>query len=356
MSRVRRLESLLSSRGIDVAIITPGSNMAYLTGFREPPMERPIMLAVGAGGPLMVVPKLYEDQVRGVPADVVAYRDGEDPFQLLKRMRPAKSIAMDDYAFAKDFAGVSKAYGAQPSLLGSLMSQLRRVKSPREVELMGRAVQLSEAALSSFMGRVEVGMTGHEAARLLKSELESRGLELAFEPIVTSGPDSAMPHLTHTDRRIERGDSLVVDFGGRLCGYNADITRTFFVGHASDEEERVYGVVLDAQTKAEEAARPGVEAGSIDGIARRIISDAGYGGFFIHRTGHGLGMDVHEEPYIVQGNGERLEEGNVFTVEPGIYLPGRFGVRIEDDIAIMGGQARRLNEFPRELTIIGNRR
>ncbi len=150
----------------------------------------------------------------------------------------------------------------------------------------------------------------------------------------------------------------MVDFGGRLCGYNADITRTFFVGDVNGEEERVYGVVLDAQTKAEEAVRPGVEAGSIDGIARRAISDAGYGDFFIHRTGHGLGIDVHEEPYIVQGNVERLEEGNVFTVEPGIYLPGRFGgVRIEDDVAIVGGQARRLNEFPpRELTIIGDRR
>ncbi|KUO93043.1 MAG: Xaa-Pro peptidase family protein [Thermocladium sp.] len=355
-SRIGMLENALDSAGIDMAVITPGSNMIYFTGFPEPAMERPIMLAVGAGDPVLIVPKLYEEQVRGLPVPVRSYGDGEDPFQLLKSIKPSpRKIAIDDYAYAKDAAAMARTYGSYPSLLGPIASRLRRVKTAKEIEMIKRAVQLSEDALSSFITKVGPGMTEHDAARLLKDELEARGLGLAFEPIVSSGPNSAMPHLTHTERRLSPGDSLVVDFGGRLCGYNADITRTFFIESVSSEGERIYDTVLRAQLSAESIAGIRVEVGDVDAAARKVIAEAGFGAFFIHRTGHGLGIDVHEEPYIVAGGDQRLEEGNVFTVEPGIYMPGKLGVRIEDDVAIMNGRANPLNGFPKELTIIGKR-
>jgi Xaa-Pro aminopeptidase len=232
-----------------------------------------------------------------------------------------------------------------------VLGKLRMRKDECELEQMRRAIAVTEAALRSTMRQVGAGMTEREIATLLTVEmLQAGGEGMAFSPIVVAGLNSASPHATPTDRPIQPGETVIVDCGATVGGYAADITRTFAIGELEPELVQVYEVVRAANGAGLAAAGPGVPAEEVDRAARAVIEDAGYGEYFIHRTGHGLGLEVHEPPFIVSGNQRPLEPGMTFTVEPGVYLPGRGGVRIEDDVLVTPSGAESLTTFPREFT------
>ncbi|MCC7206118.1 MAG: aminopeptidase P family protein, partial [Anaerolineae bacterium] len=231
---------------------------------------------------------------------------------------------------------------------------LRLHKTPDEIAAMRRAIAATEQALEETAAEVRPGMTERQVSVMLLKALQAAGGgEDAFAPIVVSGPVSAEPHGTISDRVIGKGDLLLFDFGTRVDGYCSDLTRTFAVGAPDPKLAHVYEVVLAANEAAIRAARPGVPAQDVDRAARAVISEAGYGEYFLHRTGHGLGIDIHEPPYIREGNPQRLEPGMVFTIEPGIYLPGLGGVRIEDDVLVTEDGVEVLTSFPKALRILG---
>jgi Xaa-Pro dipeptidase len=232
---------------------------------------------------------------------------------------------------------------------GDVLAELRSCKDEHELEQMRRAIAITEAALRSTMDQVSAGMTERAVAALLKIEMLEAGAEgMSFAPLVVAGPNAASPHAGPSDRPIQPGETIVVDCGVTVGGYMADITRTFAIGPLEPELARVYEVVRAANQAGRAAAGPGVPAEQVDRAARAVIEAAGYGAYFTHRTGHGLGLEVHEPPYIVAGNERLLEAGMTFTVEPGIYLPGRGGVRIEDDVVVTPDGAESLTSFTRD--------
>jgi Xaa-Pro aminopeptidase len=230
-----------------------------------------------------------------------------------------------------------------------VMTGLRMKKMPDELDLLRQAGQSADQALYALRDQSLLGMTEKEILRFLHETLLADGYEAVGTGIVGSGPNSASPHYRTGDRRIQRGDALVIDFGGSLKGYRSDMTRTFFVGKPSEEFTKIYQIVKDAQQLAFEAVRPGVRTEEIDRVARGYIANQGYGDNFLHRTGHGIGLDGHESPYLVEGDSTILEEGMTFSIEPGIYLDGQFGVRIEDIVSVTNRSGERLNHFPRDL-------
>jgi Xaa-Pro dipeptidase len=246
------------------------------------------------------------------------------------------------------------AYALTCEAADAIIAQLRLIKDADEIAAMRRAVEITERALDDVLDAVRVGMTERQIDNLLTQALQQRGAEgLAFEPLIQSGPNSALPHATAGERAVQAGDVLLLDFGVTFGGYLSDITRTFVVGQALDEIKKIYELVKQANTAGRAAAKPGVSGQDVDRAARKVIEDAGYGQYFTHRTGHGLGLEGHEPPYMVEGNVVPLAVGNTFTIEPGIYVPGLGGVRIEDDLVVTENGAESLTTYDRELRIIG---
>ncbi|MFQ5401506.1 MAG: M24 family metallopeptidase, partial [Anaerolineae bacterium] len=244
--------------------------------------------------------------------------------------------------------GVSIAH-AEP-----VMGTLRMRKDEEELNTMRRAIEVAEKAMRRMMPRIKIGMTEKQIAAMLTQFLMEGGADtVPFGPIVSAGPNSASPHAVPTDRPLQTGDLLVIDWGAYVDGYPSDITRTFAVGELDAELVRVYHAVKQANERGRQAARPGATGRDVDRAARGVITNAGYGNYFIHRTGHGLGLEVHEPPFMMEDNTDPLETGMVFTVEPGIYLPGRGGVRIEDDVVVTADGHTCLTSFPRDLITVG---
>ena len=239
--------------------------------------------------------------------------------------------------------------GCQMLDAGGALSELRMIKDAEEIEHMRQAIRITEQALQEVSDAIQPGRTDLEITAELKIAFLRAGAQgMSFEPIVGVGPDSASAHVTPLGRVIERGDLIVIDCGVTYQGYAADITRTFAVGPIAPQLEHVYEIVREANAAGRAAVRPGVSAQEVDRAARQVIAQAGYGEYFVHRTGHGLGLEVHEPPYIVEGNEELLQPGMTFTIEPGIYLPGQGGVRIEDDVLVTPQGAETLTTFPRD--------
>jgi Xaa-Pro dipeptidase len=235
-----------------------------------------------------------------------------------------------------------------------VMGALRIVKDDGELAAMEKAVAIAENAIEQLIPQIKIGMTEKQVAALLTQlQLEGGAESIAFGPIVSAGPNSASPHAVPTERPLQAGDLLVIDWGCYVDGYPSDITRTFAVGEIEPEFKRIYEIVKMANEQGKAVACPGATGQDVDRAARDLIEDAGYGPYFFHRTGHGLGLEVHEPPYMMEGNEEPLAVGNVFTVEPGIYLTGRGGVRIEDDVVITPDGHRSLTTFPRDLITVG---
>ncbi|HEX4601955.1 MAG TPA: Xaa-Pro peptidase family protein [Gemmatimonadales bacterium] len=340
--RLARLQEELATRKIDLLIATPSTTFEYFTGDNPGRSERLIALVVPVrGAPAVVCPSFEVERIRahGAIADVHGWDEQADPYRLvatvthgLKKTPGRATVALESSTAYATFLRLEDALGGAKLIdAAPVTERLRIVKAPEEVALIRRAIEITEAAIAATQAALAVGQTERDVARLLSREMQQRGAEGGG--LVQFGPSSALPHGHPGDRALERDAVVLMDCGCRVSGYQSDITRTIWFGdHPPEEFRKVFNVVHDAQTAAIALGRPlFTKCQELDRAARKVIADAGYGAFFTHRLGHGLGLDVHEPPYIVEGNETRLEPGMVFTSEPGIYQPGKFGVRIEDD-------------------------
>ncbi len=358
--RCRQAQEIMTEAGVDYLFIGPGADMHYLIGTPGMPNERMMLLVVPRQGePAMIVPALEKLATSKYATffELLDWRDGEGPqarlTQLLGQSTGATVHgAVDDHLYSMFLLDLQAVLpGANWSRASQVLKKLRITKSTQEIALMKEAAAIADRAFSDlvklpFSGRSEQQIMG-EVNRLL---LAHGHKEMLF-CIVGSGPNGAQPHHHTGDRIIQPGDAVILDFGGSFGGYCSDMTRTVLVegGQPDPDFERVYQAVNEARAAGHRQARPGVSCESVDSAARQVISEAGYGEFFVHRTGHGIGMEVHEEPYIVSGNDLLLEPGMAFSIEPGIYLPGRFGVRIEDIAIVTESSEENINLSTHEI-------
>ena len=359
------LENLIEKYGYDAAAFIPSPNMSWLTGQTKILMERPTTLLYRPGKKAALIIAGFEMDAApemDIPVEVFLFTDNpsewSEAFQKAGKYLDlaGKKIAVEpihfrylEYQFIQNAIPDSQISGAQ-----QLFTELRLRKTEKELEYMRKAAIIAQDALEETLKLVKPGVTERELGSELVTQMLRRGSDpkLPFDPIVGSGPNSANPHAEVSNRQIQRGDFLLFDWGARYRGYCSDITRTFVVGEASDKQIEIYNTVLQANRTALSAVRPGVTAGSIDEAGRAVITDKGYGKYFTHRIGHGLGLEEHEEPYMFGGNPLILEQGMCFSDEPGIYIPDWGGVRIEDDITVTENAGRSISDFPRELRIL----
>jgi Xaa-Pro aminopeptidase len=363
--RLDRLATQARRSGVDVVLISPGADLQYFAGHSVASHERLTALVVPAvGAPQIVLPALERLGWTGTPLETlgvpfVTWTDGMDPYQLLVGLLPADTrvLAVDYHMPAVHALGISWAVpGSQLTLAGEMIGELRMRKELAEITALaevGAAIDRVHARIGEWLrpGRTEAQVAADIAAAIVQE-----GHRRADFVIVGSGVNGASPHHEASPKVIVAGDAVVVDIGGPgATGYYSDCTRTYLVpGPETDADfEKVYEVVRVAQQAGIDAVRPGVSAESIDRASRAVIEEAGYGRYFITRTGHGIGLEVHEHPYVVSGNGLALEEGMAFSIEPGIYLPGRFGVRIEDIVIVGPDGAVLMNNAPKTLTTVG---
>ncbi len=357
--RIERAQAELKNRKLDFLIATPGTNYEYFTGYNPGRSERLIAVVVPATGKTVVVCPAFEvERIKqhGAVADARGWQEQANPYQLVKNvvreLKPRgngvialeSTTGYDVYVALADQLSGWKFVNAAP-----VTERLRIIKAPEEVALIRRAIEITEAAIAATFTQVAVGLSERDVAQLLSREMQQRGAPGGG--LVQFGPSSALPHGGPAGPRLERESVVLIDCGCRVTGYESDITRTIWFGdHPSDEFTKVFNLVHDAQSAAIELGRPlYTPCQEMDRTARKVIADGGYGPSFTHRLGHGLGMDGHEVPYLVEGNETRLEPGMVFTIEPGIYQLGKFGVRIEDDCLMTDKGVEVLSHRPAKL-------
>jgi Xaa-Pro dipeptidase len=361
----RRLEKLgdsMKQAAVDLAAIVPGANLRYLTGLEMQTSER-ITLALfpGVGQPVFVLPALEAPRVQEnlkIEASLYTYSDERGPGGAFRQMAADLRLEHKRIGVEHLRMRVLELRQLEESVTNStfvdvepLLSQLRITKDEEEIESMRRAAAVNEECFRQVEAQIRSGVAEQELAAIWqKAALDAAAGELPEAPIVAAGLNGASPHAWATSRTVAQGDLVTIDAFLRADGYYSDITRTYGVGDVDKELRRIYSVVEEANAAARDLIRPGVEAQEVDRAARRVIEKAGYGEYFIHRTGHGLGLEIHEPPYIVEGNDLALRPGMTFTVEPGIYVPGRGGVRIEDNVLVAGDGCESLTTLPRELT------
>jgi Xaa-Pro aminopeptidase len=362
--RIDRVRDALRADDLTALVITPGANLRYLTGYRgSTETERITCLVVGADGsahllaPVLEVPLVEASAADGFDVPVVGWQETEDSIATLAGLLPARTgcVAIDERMWAgRSLALRATCPGLEQVSAAGVMRELRIRKSPGELDSLRRAAAAIDAVHAEMAQWLRAGRTEREIGADIADAIVQAGHETAEFVIVASGPNGASPHADVSDRVVRQGDPVVVDIGGPMPdGYCSDSTRTYAVGEPPEEFLRSFEVLLAAQTAQCAAARPGMSGSELDAIGRRIIAEAGYGELFIHRTGHGIGLDVHEDPYIVEGNDALLEPGMAFSIEPGIYHAGQYGARIEDIVVCTAGGAERLNLRPRELTVLG---
>ena len=362
MERYIRAKEIMKEQDVDALCLFPSADMYYLTGFWTDPLERPLLCILSRlGEPLFIVPKLYEEQVRKTSwiKNVRVWTEGSKMTTQLKesledyRLLDA-DIAIPDRLWLRHYRLLLEvAPKARFKFTSELLGRMRMIKSQQEIELMMKAANLTEEALEAVIPECREGMKEFELAARLEYEMRSKGAEgTAFETIIASGPNSSLPHYSSGDRKIIYDDLVTIDVGARFGRYCSDFTRTVAIGKPNSKMKQIHSIVLKAQKEALNAVRPNVTAEAIDIVAKRIIKEEGYGEYFLHRTGHGVGLDIHELPYISEGNQFKLEPGMTFSIEPGIYLPGEFGVRIEDVVVVTEDGCRPLTKYPADLDVI----
>ncbi|HEY9349851.1 MAG TPA: Xaa-Pro peptidase family protein [Acidothermales bacterium] len=361
IERIVRAQAAAGTAGVDAVLVTPGPDLRYLTGYDALPLERLTCLVLSADGDaLLVVPTLERPAAEASPAgtlgiEIVDWQETDDPVALVaKLLSDAQRVAVDDHMWAEKVLRFRAAMpNAEQLLAGPILRELRIRKTPDEVAALrvaGAAIDRVHARMGEWL---QVGRTERDVGRDIADAIVAEGHERVDFVIVASGPNAASPHHGTADRHIEPGDPVVVDIGGTTPdGYCSDETRTYVMGAPPDEFVEAYNSLQQAQAAATERARPGVTAESVDAVARDVLTAVGLGDYFVHRTGHGIGMETHEEPYIVAGNTRTLEPGMVFSIEPGFYLPGRFGARIEDIVVVTDDGVEPLNLRPRELSVL----
>jgi Xaa-Pro dipeptidase len=357
-----RLRELARHANVSAVAVVPGANFYYLTGLHFHLSERPTVLFVPVTGePVVVVPWLEASkwQSAGIPAQVFAWRDAEgyvSAFQEAAKVLQlqGKPVGVESLQMRVLEAGIlTTQLGANVQPADEVFVELRIHKTQAEIEKHRRAIQISEEALRCTLEQIKLGMTENEIARLLsQNQVELGGAKDSFSPIVLIGPRSALPHGVSGNTPLQQGDTLLIDFGTVYENYVSDITRTFFVGDPSLETVAFYEAVLAANQTAIQMIKPGITPEAIDLATAQVLRDCGFGDYILHRTGHGLGIDVHEHPNIVAGNSRPLETSMVFTIEPGLYLADVLGVRIEDNVVVTENGVDCLTTFPRELTVL----
>lgn len=364
--RLEKLSAALLTSGLDALALNPGPSLTYLTGLHFHLSERPVVILFTTdAAPVIVLPELEMLKLDGLPFEIKAFPYGENPIEWEGVFRKAvtalklngKRIGVElQQMRLLEFRHV-KAVAPEVDFpdASDVVSGLRVHKDGDEVAAMRKAVKVAQSALEATILLIKVSMTEKELASELVVQLLRHGSqsEQPFAPIVSGGPNSANPHASPSDRKLRPGDLLVVDWGATVDGYISDLTRTFAIGEVDTEYRKIHAIVLEANAAGRAAAKPGTPCAAVDIAARTVIEKAGYGQYFTHRTGHGIGMEAHEDPYMRGDNMQMLEPGMAFTVEPGIYLPGRNGVRIEDNMAITEDGAECLSDMPRELRKIG---
>jgi Xaa-Pro dipeptidase len=360
--RLSRLVDLINAHNLDAVVLNPGQTLTWLTGLQFHLMERPVLGLFSADGSVrMVLPNLEKAKLQKLNFELMVASYGDDP-------------ATWDEVFAEGFAGLSGEklkFGVEPTRLrllelgflqralpevevvdaSQLLAELRMCKDEDEIAKMRQAALIAQKALLETLKTVEVGQTEKQIAGELMVQLFRAGCdsEIPFTPIVSTGENSANPHASPSERVLREGDILLIDYGASYQGYFSDITRSFFCGEVEEEFRTIAGLVHDANQAARVGGKPGMTAGAIDNLARGVIAEGGYAEQFFHRTGHGLGMETHEAPYMFAGNPLVLKEGMVFTIEPGIYLTDRGGIRIEDDVVVTQDGLRSLSDLPRRV-------
>ncbi|MFF7635332.1 M24 family metallopeptidase [Kitasatospora sp. NPDC008050] len=359
--RLRQARDLTAQAGLDALLVSPGADLQYLTGYHAAPLERLTCLVLPAlGEPFLLVPALEEPVAQASPAaglglEIVSWQETQDPYAIAAERLPARAgVGVDNRMWAEKVIAFQAALpGGRQTLAGPVLSELRMRKSPAEIAALraaGAAIDRVHARMAEWL---RVGRTEREVGRDIAAAIIAEGHVKVDFVIVGSGPNGASPHHELSDRVLEAGDPVVVDIGGTTAaGYCSDSTRCYALGEPPAEFRRLYEVLLRAQRAQTEAVRPGITAEELDAVGREIITEAGFGPRFLHRTGHGIGLETHEEPYIVAGSARPLEPGMAFSVEPGIYLAGRYGARIEDIVVCTPEGGERLNLTERELTVL----
>jgi Xaa-Pro aminopeptidase len=346
---------VLENEGLSAAVFAPSDQMRYLTGWAEYGHERLIALFVpAAGDPAFVVPTMHVEQAKHNPAgiqEIYGWDDSTGWHQTVEDLLggwnvDGRGVAIDDELYSVHLLGLQQiAPNSRCVPAGNLMARLREIKTSEELSLMTRSAMVTDAVYKECLSSLAVGVTERDVRDAIVAAYKKHGTRPAFA-IVCFGENGALPHHNTGETKLKRGDVVVIDIGCLLEDYASDITRTFAFGRPENEAFKVYDTVYRAHRAAFEAARPGVACEDVDKAARNVITEAGYGEYFIHRTGHGIGLSTHEPPYIVAGNRQELREGMCFSIEPGIYLPGRFGVRIENIVTVTSDGLRYQNAEP----------
>lgn len=360
-TRRRRAARLLEAAGLGSAAFVPGPTLAYLTGVHLHLMERPTLYVLGADGrDVAMMPRLERDKwSAAMPATGTVYWDDADGpsaafSDLARRLPPDAPLGIEGLRMrAAEYLALARALGPDRLVdADAALAGLRLVKDAGEVAQLRRAIAISEAALGETVDAGIGGRSGQELSARLKAAMLAHGAAgFAFEPIVLSGPETANPHGDASARRVQPGDALLIDFGARWGDMHADITRTVFCGHVADAHAAIYETVLAANRQGCAAVRPGAPVGAVDAAATGVLEASPYADMILHRTGHGLGREVHEPPAVLRANRAAMEAGMVFTVEPGLYRDGEIGVRIEDDVLVTGDGVDCLTGFYRGLAI-----
>lgn len=361
-TRLQAAASSIRSAGVGALLVTPGADLRYLVGYEAKPLERLTCLVVPAdSAPIMVVPALEElaamaSPVKDLGLELVTWRETDDPIALVaERLSGVRSVALDDHMWAEKVLRFRHAMpGVDQVAAGAFLGPLRIRKDAEEVA----ALMAAGAAIDSVHERVSEmlrpGRTEREVGRDIHDAILEAGHAHVDFVIVASGPNGASPHHDVSDRVIHEGDAVVIDIGGTMPdGYCSDSTRTYAVGEPDPDFLRMYSILLEAQQAAVASVRPGMTCEAIDAVARDLMDEAGIGELFIHRIGHGIGLQSHEEPYLVSGNPMPIEPGMAFSIEPGFYLEGRFGARIEDIVICTETGVQPVNHRPHHLQIIG---
>lgn len=364
MERLNRITNSMISHGLEALVLNPGPSLVYLTGLQFHLMERPTVLFIVPGKtPVLILPELEAVKAQSalIPMETVTYND--NPATWLAAFEKAGKLLEIKGSLGVEpnrlrYMEMDFIHRGLPSLkfqsAEGILSELRMAKDANEVLAMRKAVEIAQKALIATLPMIKAGVTEREAASELILQLLRNGSdpEMPFQPIVSGGPNAGNPHASPSDRRLVPGDLLVIDWGAACQGYCSDLTRTFGIEAVKPEFKKIADIVMQANAAGRMAGKPGIPAGMVDKAARQVIDQAGYGTYFTHRTGHGLGMEGHEHPYMYAENELLLKPGMTYTVEPGIYLPDG-GVRIEDNIVVTESGCETLSDLPRELVLIG---
>jgi Xaa-Pro dipeptidase len=359
MTPLEDLRAWMAAHNVDAAYVTKPVSIAYLTGFHAEPYERLMALTVRTDRATLIVPALEREKAEGHAAgraEIVSWRDGEDAYALVRvALEGCAEVGVEKEHLSLQAAETLSARTSARALIdvSPELRRLRRIKNPTELEKLARAASITDAVGEEIIGRLRPGQTELEVSVMIGAAIGAHGGSLSFESLVQSGPNSALPHMRPTSRKLSAGDFVLLDFGAAFDGYKADTTRMAVVGTPSEQHVEIHRLVLEAHDAAIAAVRAGTTTGAVDAAARQVIDAAGMGDRFFHRTGHGLGLEAHEDPSLDPGSATVLEAGMVFTIEPGIYVPGWGGVRIEDDVVVESSGCRLLTTADRSLRVIG---